>query len=146
MAPSHCATYTQCIAIVQNRDFLCMYEILMWLRLEFETVRAQLLHQVTPPPLSGTLALVIAEKTRLWSLDAVSPPVAASHSLSCFLALPAGFPFVSATAAFSGFWCSGAPYFPASSSSTFLCPAQLRCASATTHSLPLLPCPWSRSC
>ena len=52
-----------------------MYEFLMRLRPEFETVRAQLMHRVPPPPLSDILSLVIAEETCLRSLsDASSHP------------------------------------------------------------------------
>ena len=62
-----------------DRDFHRVYEFLMRLRPEFEVVRAQLLHRVPPPPLSDTLALVIAEETRLRSLGAAPPPATGPH-------------------------------------------------------------------
>ena len=68
MAPLPCLTFPQCAATTQDRDFHRMYEFLMRLRPEFEAVRAQLLHRVPPPSLSDTLALVIAEETRIRSL------------------------------------------------------------------------------
>ncbi|KAH7690242.1 Zinc finger CCHC-type protein [Dioscorea alata] len=76
MAPSPSPTCAQCLAIAQDRDHLRIYEFLMRLRPEFEAVRAQLLHRVTPPSASDTLAYVLAEETRLQSLDVVPPPAA----------------------------------------------------------------------
>ena len=60
----------------------------MRLRPEFEAVCAQLLHRVPPPPLSDTLALVIAEETRLCSLGAAPPPATGPHAV---LAAPQSF-------------------------------------------------------
>ncbi|KAH7663855.1 Retrotransposon Copia-like N-terminal protein [Dioscorea alata] len=48
MAPSPSPTCDRCLAIAQDRDYLRIYEFLMRLRPEFEAVRAQLLHRVTP--------------------------------------------------------------------------------------------------
>ena len=59
MTPSLCPTCSQCecaITSTRDRDFHRMYEFLMRLRPEFETVRAQLMHRVPPPPLSDTLS------------------------------------------------------------------------------------------
>ena len=64
-----------------------MYEFLMRLRPEFETVRAQLMHRVPPPPLSDTLSLVIAEETRLRSLSD-SPSHLATTGPHAVLAAP----------------------------------------------------------
>ncbi|KAK8936211.1 hypothetical protein KSP39_PZI014038 [Platanthera zijinensis] len=64
-----CATCTKCAATSQDRDFQRMYEFLLHLRLEFELVRAQLLHQDPPLYLIDTLALMIVEETHLHSFD-----------------------------------------------------------------------------
>ena len=94
MAPSLCPTCPRCLATAQDRDFLHMYEFLMRLHPEFETVRAQLLHRVTPPSLSDTLALVIAAETRLRSLEA-APSSAAPHTVLAASQLPQSVPLSS---------------------------------------------------
>ena len=96
MAPSLCPTCAQCIAIAQDRDHLCIFEFLMRLYPEFEAIRTQLLHRVTPPSLSDTLAFVIAENTSLCSLDAV-PPVVAPHIVLATPQLPPQLPPQSAS-------------------------------------------------
>ncbi|XP_039125223.1 uncharacterized protein LOC120261408 [Dioscorea cayenensis subsp. rotundata] len=82
MTPSPSPTCAQCLAIAQYRDYLHIYEFLMRLRPEFEAVRAQLLHWVTPPSASDTLAYVLDEEILLRSLNVVPPPDAPHYVLA----------------------------------------------------------------
>ena len=72
MSPSPCPTCTHCVAIAQDRDFAHVYDFLMRLRPEFESVRSQYLHR---PTLSDTLSSVLAEETRLRSLEGMQHSV-----------------------------------------------------------------------
>jgi len=76
MEPSHCLSCSHCIATAEYRDSGRVYDFLMRLRPEFEAVRSQFLHRETPPTLRDTLSSVLAEETRLRSLEG------ASHSAS----------------------------------------------------------------
>ncbi|KAK8951707.1 hypothetical protein KSP39_PZI004010 [Platanthera zijinensis] len=96
MAPLPCATCTQCIATSQDCEFQCMHEFLMRLHLEFESFRAQLLPWDPLPSLNDTLSLVIAEETRLLSLDSVTPPGVMSHVVLAAPQLPSQSSLVSA--------------------------------------------------
>ena len=69
MSTFSCSTYVSCTTIAQERDHLHMYEFLMRLRPEFESVHSQLMHRTVPPSLRDSLAAVIAEETRLHSLE-----------------------------------------------------------------------------
>ena len=69
MSTFGCPTCIRCTTIAQEKDHLRMYEFLMRLRPKFKSVRAQMMHQAAPPSLRDSLAAVIAEKTRLHSLE-----------------------------------------------------------------------------
>ena len=82
MSTSNCPTCVSYTTIAQERDYLRMYEFLMRLRPEFESVRAQLMHQTAPPSLCNSLAVVIAEETRLHSLEDMRHSISsAPHSV-----------------------------------------------------------------
>ena len=44
MLPSSCPTYEHCMTLVADHEHLRLYEFLMQLQLEFEAVRAQMMH------------------------------------------------------------------------------------------------------
>ena len=69
MFTSGCSTCMSYTTIAQERDHLRMYEFPMRLRPEFESVLPQMMHRAVPPSLRDSLAVVIAEETRLHSFE-----------------------------------------------------------------------------
>ena len=72
MEPSHCLTCSHCVATTAYRESGRVFVFLMRLRPEFEAVRSQFLHRTTSPTLRDTLSSVLAEETRLRSLEGAS--------------------------------------------------------------------------
>ena len=83
MTPSYCLSCSHCVAIAQYRDAVRVYEFLMRLRPEFEAVRSQFLHRPTPSTLRDTLSSIIAEETRLRTMEGTQ------HSASSHVVLVA---------------------------------------------------------